>query len=705
MSTPETATQHTTDPAPNQARSFQMLPGLGPSFTISDDLEQATKIMVESRRAAGVLTDLDDALVALALSTAQKLDQTVGIGRPSGRAKLLAAMSDILDQLPAPTTSDVGLLPIYVDALLGRNRERAEQLPTDEPLPLPELDPMAGPQEQGMLRTLVARGAAGISTKGWAAHEALALMAAADIDRAKIGAPSGFAALSSTMASILDRLPRPTDDVDGALDKLLSSIPHQTSPFTALPEAQHHPERDPEWLTEGHEIAAVARALGRHFMPWQRKAVDVATEYRINAFGFREYRYHTVVIVVPRQSGKTDLTIPVQIHRAITRPDAACWYTAQSGQDARKRIMELIERAEGSPIAAITTPTRSNGAEGVRVDGQPGSHVTRFSPTYSALHGEHPPLVTLDEFWHFPKDLGDAILGAIEPAQITLGMRAQTWMISTMGTASSQFMNEIVDDGRAGTDPGVCYIEYSLPEGLDPFDPESWPLFHPALGNTITVEDLARRARRAKDNPARRATFLRAYCNRVVASDGSLLDLATWDDLALDIDRPDLDKVSIGFEVAPANASAAVVASWIDEATGRPATRILRQAPGTSWLVPFLAQLHEEWNAPLVVDGAGPSGRFTQQLEDLDIPVRRLTLPEYGQASEAWLAAAGTDATLIHDGTDELRAQAAELQVRISNGVRRISRDSTIPVPAIIASAVALYNAEHPAQTAESIVL
>ena len=40
--------------------------------------------------------------------------------------------------------------------------------------------------------------------------------------------------------------------------RLLATIEDQPSPFTALPPAAHHPERDPEWLSEGAEIAAVA---------------------------------------------------------------------------------------------------------------------------------------------------------------------------------------------------------------------------------------------------------------------------------------------------------------------------------------------------------------------------------------------------------------------------------------------------------------
>lgn len=687
-----------------------MLPGMPEPGRITSDLTRSVQIMIDARRSSGIITEIDEAVAALVLAAARKLDATAGLGRPSGRAQLLAAMSDLLEQLPAPEHHTAGLLPVYRAALTGVRLEAsaAARRPVDEPAALPPLADTAGPQETATHRTISARHAAGLSTLGWQAHEALALAAARDLDAgASVGAASGFAKLVAAGGTILERLPRPTVADSSILDALLATVPEQPSPFTRLPSAAYHPARDSAYLTEGHEIAAVARAMGRHLMPWQRLALDVGTEYQHDELGRRKYRYHTVTIVVPRQSGKTDLTIPLQVHRALTRfGEAACWYTAQSGQDARKRIMELIERVEASPLTELFTPTRSNGAEGLRVSEQPGAHVTRFSPTFSALHGEHPYLVVLDEFWHYAADLGQALIGAIEPAQITLGGRAQLWQVSTMGTAASAFMNAIVADGRAGADPGHCYIEYSLPDGRDPFDPESWPLFHPALGNTIQLEDLARRARRAETDPGRRATFMRAYCNRVVATDGALIDLALWDDLAVPVPRPDPSTVTIGVEVAPTGVSAALVAAWTDPDTGCPCVRIVRQAPGTAWLIPYLTSLLDRFPvAGIAADGAGPVTRFVADLEAAGVSVQTLTLTEFGSATEALLDAAATpDTGLIHDGTDELRRQAATATTRTRNGVRRFDRDAA-PIPAIIAAAVALHAHRHPTETATSVVL
>lgn len=474
--------------------------------------------------------------------------------------------------------------------------------------------------------------------------------------------------------------------------------------FIFDPAPAYRPALDPSYLNEMNEIAKVAKLLGLTLMPWQRHALEVATEYRLDSFGRRVYHYSTVLISVPRQSGKTTLVGPLQIHRMMTRQEpAAVWYTAQSGQDARKRIMELVELVEGSQLALAIGSQRSNGAEGLKLKDKPGCHVTRFSPTFSALHGEHPHLVTLDEIWHFTKELGEALVGAIDPAQVTLGRRAQMWMISTMGTLDSEFMNAYVETGRAGTDPKLCYIEYSMPEGLDPFEPATWWKFHPALGNTITEESLQDRADKSQDDPDRRSTWLRAYCNKLTATASSLVDMAIYDDLVNEAVAIPADKsrLTVAYEVAPDNESAAVVAAWLDEETNTPAVSVVHQAPGTAWLLPYIEELAANWGCSLAADGAGPVSRFTELAERAGLFIQTLSFAEYGQSTENLLDLISVERNLAilppTDGPDILRSQIQAAAVQKSNGVRRFSRDkSAHAIPALIASAVALYALAHP---------
>lgn len=477
--------------------------------------------------------------------------------------------------------------------------------------------------------------------------------------------------------------------------------------FTHAPPPAYSPERDPSYLTEGGEIARVARLLGIELMPWQRHVVDIATQYRIDAGGQRAYKYRTIVVTVPRQSGKTTLMTPVRVHRIMTRPGIDAFSTAQTGKAARDRILKMIEQVEMSDLSPLFKPLRSNGAEGLKVNGT-NSRCVRFSPVTGALHGETPHLVDFDEIWRYPEELGDMLLGGARPAMITLGARAQVWMVSTKGTAASTFMNRYITAGEAGNDPTLAYFAWQMPAGADPEDPATWWQFHPALGNTIGEDDLAAEMYAEGVSHSER---IRAYMNLITTVTDSIIEPEAWDQLANDrlgLEVPALADCGIGVEVAPGNACAAVVAGWWDD-EGSPVLRVLHQAPGTSWLRPYLRRLRDDYGVTeIAADDAGPVRRITDDLHpygtdagEAELPVRRLGLPDRSTADLDLIAAARDERTLQHDGSRVLAQAVAGAQLRVNNGVERIDRDRSLgPVPSLIAGSVALWHADHREQPA-----
>ena len=472
------------------------------------------------------------------------------------------------------------------------------------------------------------------------------------------------------------------------------------NPFRRLPAPKHCPAPDPAYpLNEGAEIARVMRLMGGYLQPWQRLVMNRATQYRMgaNAFGdaVRDYKYKTVLITVPRQSGKTHALGPLQIQRMLERPGSKALYTAQTGADASERIMELIALVEASPLAPIFKPRRSAGSEGLTLV-ESGSTLRRFSPTLAAVHGGHPHTVTLDEIWKYDRALGEGLLGAIRPSQATIRQEAQNWMVSTKGTARSEFMNDLIAVGIAGEDPTVCYIEWSMPDGADPYDPATWWRFHPALGNTITEESLL------ADVGLSYAEWMRGYMNVIVAVENPLIALEDWDHLASDPHtRPGLDEVSVAYEAAPFGECAAVVAAWVDD-DSKTAVRVLKQAPGTQWLAPYLRDLAAAYpGIDLAADDGGPTRRITDALPDPADHVRTLTMAQRGIADENLLSAITETRSLRHDGSQVLREAVSNAGTADRNGVRRLDRDkSTAPIPSLIAASVAMYAAHHPRENA-----
>lgn len=489
---------------------------------------------------------------------------------------------------------------------------------------------------------------------------------------------------------------------------MTATVTAVSAKFRYAPPPKYAPKRDYSYLTEGEEIARLQRLMGKELMPWQRLVIDIATEYKLGSFGERIYHYSKVLITVPRQSGKTTLMGPVKLHRIMTRPGITCFSTAQTGKDAGKRMMDLINMVTQSPLAPVFKPRKSNGSEGLEVR-KHGSSITRFSPTIGAIHGETPHLVDFDEVWKYSEELGDNLLGGVGPAQITLHGQAQIWMISTRGTAASVFMNKWVKAGRDGTAAGLAYFEWSMPDGMDPDDPATWWTFHPALGNTITEEAL--RAEMYGEGMSH-AERMRGYMNVLTEAEDPIITPEDWAALAITPEQvPERFNVVISYEVAPGNERAAVMANWRD-VDGMAVSRVLHSAPGTIWLTDYIRRLHGEWApAAIAADDGGPSRRVTDELRNppecsrhdagecrrcTALEVMTPGMRDFGTACDAWLTMARDDKTFKHDGSKVFSNAVAHTVLRTTNGTERIDRDkSTGPVAEVIASAVGIWAYDH----------
>lgn len=443
-------------------------------------------------------------------------------------------------------------------------------------------------------------------------------------------------------------------------------------------------------------MAHVAAALGKPFMPWQRHVADIATEHYPDG----SYKYQIVLVSVPRQSGKTTLVGPVQVCRLMKFPKQKAFYTAQTGKDARARFNDLVTLVAESPLEELFRVRRAAGSEGLSLPN--GSSLNIFAPGPSAVHGETPVLVTLDEIWKHDEIRGNELMGAIRPAQITVTER-QVWMISTMGTALSGFMNKLVARGRAG-EPGIAYFEWSMPDGADPYARETWRAFHPALGITITEDDLAAEALQYADNPGE---WLRAFMNTITESLDPIIAKLDFEALATltPDDGPRRSEIAVAYEIGKDNACAAVVGSWRDS-EGNPCSAVIHAAPGTSWVVPFVRMLDREWKpAVIAADDGGGNRRITDELQN---PTERdgITPPaveiyalpgrDHGTACDRWLTDARDEKVFRHDGSRSFATGVANAVTRKMSAGITIDRDrSTAPVPSIIASAVGLWALDH----------
>lgn len=251
--------------------------------------------------------------------------------------------------------------------------------------------------------------------------------------------------------------------------------------------------RTPSRKTLGPRVAQIAELLGKPLMPWQRMVMDVALELDDEGLP----AFHTVILVVMRQNGKTEILLPLMTHRATgwDKPQRIL-YTTQTSAKAREKWEDIhVKRLQESPLAPMfTTRLRLNSEAMIWANGSmwsPGAATAKTGGTGDTLN-----LGVIDEAWSRPDSRTE--LG-MRPAMLTQPDR-QLWLCSMVPGASraagtdSLYLRQKMRTGRRiveqGQTTGIAYFEFSAEEGLDPYDPATWWSCMPALGHTITEKSI-----------------------------------------------------------------------------------------------------------------------------------------------------------------------------------------------------------------------
>lgn len=449
----------------------------------------------------------------------------------------------------------------------------------------------------------------------------------------------------------------------------------------------------PGAVHDADAIGRLAAVLGRPLMPWQYLVMRVGTERRLGEPG--RYRYREVLVSVPRQAGKTTGAHAKNCYRTIVNPGQQAFYTAQTGKDARERWADARKLVEKSPLGRFVKPGNPyggkimHGAGAESITWPNASQLRPFAPTPASLHGYTPDCVDEDEVWCYDQLQGEALDGAIVPAQITMP-HAQRWLYSTMGDADSMYWHDRVDQGRAAIedpDATIAYFEWSAAEGSDLYDPANWASFHPAVGHTIGVEDLAAAAANPKMTPG---LWQRAFCNLRTATRETVINMDAFDALGDATLRLAAAGSTMAYDVAHDSRQASI-------ALARPvgedgvAVRIVKSAQGVAWLVEDVCAYMDRWDLAVVhADDGGPARDITDELRRRGRVVETLDGKDWSTASGAWLRRT-RDGRLTWDGSAVLRDAVEVAALRPVGDALAFSRAASAgPIDALGAAVVAV---------------
>jgi len=217
-------------------------------------------------------------------------------------------------------------------------------------------------------------------------------------------------------------------------------------------------------------------------MPWQHEANQLVTELDGNG----RLAHRQAVIEVMRQQGKSVDVLSLMIARALRRPDTQIVYGAQTGKEARHRLIDVWwPRIRQSKLAPLVNLRRSTQL-GEALLFANGSMLSLINADETSGHGDNLDLAVIDEAW---AQTDDRLEQAMRPAMMTRD--AQLLIVSAAGNEKSAYFQRKVMEARARLEMGIggsCYIGYSAPDDADPGDPATWRACMPALGITVTEE-------------------------------------------------------------------------------------------------------------------------------------------------------------------------------------------------------------------------
>lgn len=476
--------------------------------------------------------------------------------------------------------------------------------------------------------------------------------------------------------------------------------------------ARYFTPRTPSRKTYGPEVSKVSAALGTPFMPWQNMLVDTALEVD-PATGLLAYRF--VIFKVPRQAGKTTLTLGVAVHRAIAfaklngMPQSII-YTAQTAQDAFKKwsdqsdqLIDILGDRRAHKRGGNNTPTLTfaNGSEY-----RPISVTKKSGPSQSN------DLLFYDEAWGHEDGKIEAGLGPTTIAR----RQPQSWIYSNAGTRESAWWRGKWTMGRelaleGNTTDGIAYFEWSGDRedpDYDPASPEYAAKHHPAAGITIDLAGFKAEYRAMLANPDEGLEgYERAYLNLEPEELTEVWQVVTRDQWSGTGDDSSALVGARAFALDVANDRAWASIAWAgDNQDGLPHAELIKHERNTRWIIPYLVEKLARNRTDTIAVVAGSQAAVMQDdLEQAGLNVLLLSRADYAAACAKFYDGI-VDGNLRHRATNQAPLASAISGAAWGTGDARVwSRvKSTTDISPLVACTVATWAHQADADSAYDVL-
>lgn len=374
----------------------------------------------------------------------------------------------------------------------------------------------------------------------------------------------------------------------------------------------------------GAEAVELAASAGLFLDDWQQYALHCALGERESDGKWAAFE---VGLIVARQNGKGSILEAREIAGLFLFDERLILHSAhefKTAQEAFRRVLTLVENTDDlrKRVARIRT---SHGEEGIELTN--GARLRFVARSTGSGRGFTGDCIILDEAYRLP----EAAIGALLPT-LSAVKNPQLWYASSAGHADSEVLRAVRDRGAKGTDPNLCYLEWSCEPDMAHDDPAAWAQANPAMGIRISDEHIARELSAMPERE-----FARERLGIWDDAEGidAALSTTAWMACVDPSSRPS-DPVAFALDVSPDESAAIAVAGASGDGLH---VEVVEHRPGTSWVVPRLVELVQRWHpSAVLLDVGGPAGALLPELERTGIAFEKVAGREAAQAAVGFAA-------------------------------------------------------------------
>jgi phage terminase large subunit-like protein len=363
----------------------------------------------------------------------------------------------------------------------------------------------------------------------------------------------------------------------------------------------------------------LAELAGLHLDPWQQRALQnmLRRDDAGLAAAFES------VLLVPRQCGKSVVLEAFDLAKLfLSAPNTLILHTAHLFPTAIESFRHLLGLVKNTPDlwAEVAKVRNAHGEEGIELHN--GSRLRFAARTVTgAGRGFSPDVVILDEAFKLPHEALSALMPALSAKR-----NPQIVYASSTGYPDSEILWSLVNRGRSGGDPSLCYMEWCASPDADLDDRDEWAAANPALGFRLTEKKIAaERASMRDEDFARERLGLWAETGLQ-----TVFPAGSWENCG---DEESKIGGSPHFAVAiSTDRHNASIAACGDRSDGLNHVEIVQIGSGTDWILPELVDITRRNGGSVVIDPASPAGTLLDDLKRAGVRVHKVTATTYAQA-------------------------------------------------------------------------